>query len=131
MQYTANKPYNSVLIIQPSGLRYRLQEDHIFKEIRYTQLTGIKIKKDYARLYFGYFLAPLIIFGQFFIIQEQGLNWVNGLNLLVWFVFFGMHFLFKLTFTIAVQKGPLTAEVFMTHNYKMVKQIKKEIESHL
>ena len=47
MQYTANKPYNSVLIIQPSGLRYRLQEDHVFKEIRYTQVTGVKIKKDF------------------------------------------------------------------------------------
>ena len=47
MQYTSNKPYNSILIIQPSGLRYRLQEDHIFKEIRYTQVTGVKIKKDF------------------------------------------------------------------------------------
>lgn len=45
MQYTANKPYNSVLIIQPSGLRYRLQEDHIFKEIRYAQVTGLSLRK--------------------------------------------------------------------------------------
>ena len=112
-------------------MHYRLQEDHIFKEIRYTQVTGFKIKKDYTRLYFRYFLAPLMIFGLFFIVQELDLNWINGLNLLVWFVFFGVHFLLKLTFTIAVQKGPLTAKVFMTHNYKMVKQIKKEIESHL
>lgn len=112
-------------------MRYRLQEDHVFNEIRYTQVTGVKIKKDYARLYFGYFLAPLMIFGQFFIIQEQGLNWINGLNLLVWFVLGGLYLFAKPTFIIAVHKYPLTAEVFMTHNCKMVKQIKKEIESHL
>jgi hypothetical protein len=59
MQYTANKPYNSVLIIQPSGLRYRLQEDHVFKEIRYTQVTGVKIKKDFFLFLMGYIIAPL------------------------------------------------------------------------
>ena len=47
MQYTVNKPYNSVLIIQPTLLRYRLKEDHIFKEIRYAQVTGVKVKKDF------------------------------------------------------------------------------------
>ena len=40
MQYTANKTYNSVLIIYPSGLRYRFQEDHVFKEIRFAQVMG-------------------------------------------------------------------------------------------
>lgn len=131
MQYTTNKPYDSVLILQSSGLRYRLQSDHLFKDIRYPQITGVKIKKDYHRLYFGFFLVPLMILGQFFTIQEQGLNWINGANLLFWIVFGGMYLFLKPTFTIAVQKGPLTAEVFMTHNYTLVKQIKKEIETYL
>ena len=59
MQYTVNKPYNSVLIIQPSGLRYRLQEDHVFKETRNTQVTGVKIKKDFFLFLMGYIIAPL------------------------------------------------------------------------
>ena len=131
MQYTTNKPYDSVLIVQSSGLRYRLQPDHLFKEIRYSQITGVKIKKDYHRSYFGFILAPLMIIGQFLALQEQGLNWINGLNLLVWIVLEGICLFMKPTFTVAVQKGPLTAEVFMTHNHKFVKRIKKEIESHL
>ena len=131
MQYTVNKPSDAVLIVQPHGLRYRLQSDHLFKEIRYSQITGVKIKKDYNRLFFGLFLAPLMIVGQFLALQEQGLNWITGSNLLVWIVLEGICLFMKPTFTVAVQKGPLTAEVFMAHNHKMVKRIKKEIESHL
>lgn len=131
MQYTANKPADAVLIVLPDGLRYRLQADHLFKDIRYPQITGVKIKKDRYRYYFSYFLVPLMILGQFFTIQEQGLNWINGLNLLVWVVLGGVYLFTKPTFTVAVQKGPLTAEVFMTHDHKMVKQIKKEIETYL
>lgn len=112
MQYTANKPYNSVLIIQPSGLRYRLQEDHIFKEIRYAQVTGVKLKKDHFRFYFVYIIAPLIIIGYFFIIQEQGLNLINGLNLIFWCCVLGLHFFYKQVYTLSIDKGPLTADIY-------------------
>ena len=57
MQYTANKPHNAVLIIQDSGIRYRLNEDHIFKDIRFAQITVIKLKADsnlFPRFFFGY-----------------------------------------------------------------------------
>lgn len=131
MQYTANKPYNSVLIIHPYGLRYRLQEDHIFKEIRYVQVTGVKLKKDHFRFYFGYILAPLMITGHFFIIQEQGLNFFNGLNLIFWCAVLGLHFFYKQAYTVAIVKGPITAEVYITKKLKEAYKIKKEIESHL
>ena len=36
-----------MLIIQPSCLSYCLQEDHVFKEIHYAQVTEVKIKKDF------------------------------------------------------------------------------------
>ena len=131
MQYTANKPYNSVLIIHPSGLRYRLQEDHIFKEIRFAQVTGVKLKKDHIRFYFGYILAPLMIIGHLFIIQEQGLNFINGLNLIFWCAVLGLNFFYKQAYTVAILKGPLTAEVYMTEKLVEARKIKKEIESHL
>ncbi len=57
MQYTANKPHNAVLIIQGSGIRYRLNEDHIFKDIRFAQITAIKLKADsnfFPRFFFRY-----------------------------------------------------------------------------
>ena len=131
MQYTAKKPFNSVLIIQPTGLRYRLQEDHVFKEIRYAQVTGVKLKKDHFRFYFGYIIAPLMITGYFFIIQEQGVNFINGLNLILWCCVLGLHFFFKQGYTISIDKGPLTAEVYMTEKLVEARKIKKEIESHL
>ncbi len=131
MQYTANKPYNSVLIIQPSGLRYRLQEDHIFKEIRYAQVTGVKLKKDHFRFYFVYIIAPLMIIGYFFIIQEQGLNLINGLNLIFWCCVLGLHFFYKQVYTLSIDKGPLTADIYMTEKLAEGRKIKKEIESHL
>lgn len=131
MQYTAKKPFNSVLIIQPTGLRYRLQEDHVFKEIRYAQVTGVKLKKDHFRFYFGYIIAPLMITGHFFIIQEQGLNYINGINLIFCGAVLGLHFFFKQVYTISIDKGPLTAEVYMTEKLVEGRKIKKEIESHL
>ena len=131
MQYTANKPYNSVLIIQPSGMRYRFQDDHVFKEIRYAQVTGVKLKKDIFRLYIGYLLAPISLIGQFFIILEQGLNFINGLNLIFWCTVLGLHFFYKQAYTVTILKGPLAAEVYRTEKLKQALKIKKEIESHL
>lgn len=61
MQYTAKKPFNSILIIQPTGLRYRLQEAHVFKEIRYAQVRGVQIKRDFYLLFFAYVVCPIAI----------------------------------------------------------------------
>jgi len=55
MQYTANKPHNAVLIIHDSGIRYRLKEDHIFKDIRFAQITAIKLKSDLKLLHIFFF----------------------------------------------------------------------------
>ena len=60
MQYTANKPHNAVLIIQDSGIRYRLNEDHIFKDIRFAQITAIKLKADSN--FFLYFFSISLVF---------------------------------------------------------------------
>ena len=93
MQYTAKKPYTSVLLIKPDGLRCRLQEDHLFKDIRYAQVTKVKVKKDYFRLYFRFLLSPFMIMGQIFIIRDEGLNVIYGINLLFWCCFLGFYFL--------------------------------------
>ena len=58
MQYTAKTPHDSVLILQADGLRYRYQEDHVFKDIRYGQITEVKIKRNLFQFYFGLFLTP-------------------------------------------------------------------------
>lgn len=131
MQYTANKPYNSVLIIQPSGLRYRLHDDHVFKEIRYAQVTGVKIKKDLFRLYFIYLLLPLALIGQLFLIQEEGLSFINGLNFFFWCIALGLYFFNKQAYTLTILKGSLAAEVYLTYELKEARKIKKEIESRL
>ena len=58
MQYTAKTPHDSVLILQADGLRYRYQEDHVFKDIRYGQITEVKIKRNLFQFYF-WFISPL------------------------------------------------------------------------
>lgn len=94
MQYTANKPYNSVLIIQPSGLRYRLQEDHVFKEIRYTQVTGVRIKKDFFLM--GYIIAPLQLLFFIYLGYDRGLSWPNGIELIFGEDICALTFLYRL-----------------------------------
>ena len=80
MQYTAKPPHNSVLILQPEGLRYRFQEDHVFKDIRYSQITGVKVKKNLFIHYINLFIPPFVFITQLYSIFTDGLNWSNGLN---------------------------------------------------
>ena len=131
MQYTANKPYNSVLIIQPSGLRYRLQEDHVFKEIRYTQVTGVKIKKDFFLLLMGYIIAPLQLLFFIYLSYDQGLSWPIGIELIFWGGYLCSYFFIPINFTVVIKRGSLASDVFMTPRLSQAKAIKKEIESHL
>ena len=58
MQYTAKTPHDSVLILQADGLRYRYQEDHVFKDIRYGQITEVKIKKKSFPILFWFISNP-------------------------------------------------------------------------
>lgn len=130
MQYTSKKPFHSVLIIKPSGLCYRLQEDHQFKEIRYAQVTKVKVKKDpsanFFRIYFVLFVSQSIMH-----YYEHGLNLFLAANLILIACMVAYQILGKQIFTFAIEKGPLTAEVFSTHQLAEAKKIKKEIESHL
>lgn len=57
MQYTAKKPFNSVVILKEGEFRYRFQEDHIFKDIRYNQVTKVKVHTDLFRWYFVYLFS--------------------------------------------------------------------------
>ena len=83
MQYTAKKPFNSVVILKEGELRYRFQKDHIFKDIRYNQITKVKVHSDLFRQYFAYFLAP------FMVISQLGVGFAVGLiglySLMYWF----------------------------------------------
>ena len=130
MQYTANKPHNAVLIIQDSGIRYRLKEDHIFKDIRFAQITVIKLKAD-SNLFPRFFLDIIGIVSNSAIIYFVGYSTIVLLNLVFW-IFLGVTNLWqKRNYTVEVHKGPLVAEVFISNNKKEALQIKKEIESHL
>ena len=129
MQYTANKPHNAVLIIQDSGIRYRLKEDHIFKDIRFAQITAIKLKADSSFLRF--FLDIIGILSNSAVMYFVGYSTIILLNLVFW-IFLGVTNLWqKRNYTVEVHKGPLVAEVFISNNKKEALQIKKEIESHL
>jgi hypothetical protein len=130
MQYTANKPHNAVLIIQDSGIRYRLKEDHIFKDIRFAQITVIKLKAD-SNLFPRFFLDIIGIVSNSAIIYFVGYSTIVLLNLVFW-IFLGVTNLWqKQNYTVEVHKGPLVAEVFISNNKNEALQIKKEIESHL
>lgn len=130
MQYTANKPHNAVLIIQDSGIRYRLKEDHIFKDIRFAQITVIKLKAD-SNLFPRFFLDIIGILSNSAIIYFVGYSTIVLLNLVFW-IFLGVTNLWqKRNYTVEVHKGPLVAKVFISNNKNEALQIKKEIESHL
>lgn len=129
MQYTAKKPFNSVLIIRPDGMRYRFQEDHLFKEIRYAQVTKVVVKTDRYRN-FIFIAAPFLVLGNLQLMYADGFQWSNISNALVWIVIFGVNLSMKKVYFVHVIKGPLTAEVFATHQRKEAYAIKKAIESH-
>lgn len=130
MQYTANKPHNAVLIIHDSGIRYRLKEDHIFKDIRFAQITAIKLKSDLKLLHI-FFLIPIGILFNLALVYFEGYSIIVTLNLVLW-IFLGVSKLRqKRNYTVEVHKGPLVAEVFISIHKKEALQIKKEMESHL
>lgn len=130
MQYTAKTPHDSVLILQADGLRYRYQEDHVFKDMRYSQVTEINVYSDLYRKYFSIILAPLMIISQLAIGYFEGFHWTNISNAIVWIVFLGVYLFMKKVYVIKVVKGPLTAEVFATHSRSEAHSIKNAIESH-
>ena len=130
MQYTANKPHNAVLIIQDSGIRYRLNEDHIFKDIRFAQITAIKLKAD-SNFFPLFFFDIIGILSNSAVMYFVGYSTIAMLNLVFW-IFLGVSNLMqKRNYTVEVHKGPLVAEVFISNNKNEALQIKKEIESHL
>ncbi len=131
MQYTAKKPFNSVLIIQPSGLRYRLQEDHVFKEIRYMQVRGVQIKRDFYLLFFAYVVAPLQLLFLIYLSLYEGLTWPYGIELIFWGGYLIAHFFIPHNFKVVINKESLLSEIFITAKLRQAKKIKKEIESHL
>ena len=112
MQYTAKTPHNSILILQPEGLRYRFQEDHVFKDIRYSQITGVKVKRNLFKYYFAFLLAPFMLLSQFYIMYSEGFNEVNIFNVIIWFILMLSNALTKNIHVVNIEKGPLTAEVY-------------------
>lgn len=131
MQYTANKPHNGVLIINAAGLKYRLQEDHVFKEIRYAQVREVKIKYDFFLFMIGRVFAPLQLLFFIFLSIFHALTWPIGIELIFWFGYLFVAFFIPLKYTVVVHKGPIVAEVFITEKKREAQRIKKEIESHL
>jgi len=130
MQYTANKPFNSVLIIHQDGIRYRLKEDHLFKNIRYAQITTIKLKADLI-FFYRLILIPLGILSHSMILYLEGYSIIVLLNLIFWLVWGGRSLFQKRDYKLEINKGPLISEVFITKHKKEAQQIRKEIESRL
>ena len=130
MQYTANKPFTAVLLLKGDGIRYRLQEDHFFKDIRYAQITAVKLKAEVS-FFYKMTILPVSILSNLAILYLDGYSLIALVNILLWGVWGGIGFLQKRSYMVEVHKGPLVAEVFITKNKKEAKQIKKEIESRL
>ena len=128
MQYTAKEPFNSFLILHPDGLRYRFQEDHVFKDIHFAQVTNVKVKSDLYRN-FIVLLAPFLVIANLHLMYVEGFHWTNISNALVWIIFIGVYLGIKKVYLIHIIKGPLTAEVFATHSRKEAYAIKAAIES--
>lgn len=128
MQYTAKKPFNSVLILHPDGLRYRFQEDHVFKDIRFAQVMNVKVKADLYRN-FIVLLAPFLVIANLHLMYVEGFHWTNISNALVWVVLFCFYLGMKKVYFVHIIKGPLTAEIFATHSRKEAYAIKAAIES--
>ena len=89
-------PHNSVLILQPECLRYRFQEDHVFKDIRYSQITGVKVKRNLIKYYFVFLLGPFMLLSQFYMMYSEGFNEINIFNAIVWFILMLMNVLIKI-----------------------------------
>ena len=130
MQYTANKPYTAVLLLKDEGIRYRFQEDHLFKDIRYAKITAVKLKAD-VHFFSKFVIFPICILSNLAILYLDGYSLIALVNLLLWGVWGGIGLLQKQSYMVEVHKGPLVAEVFITKNKKEALQIKKEIESRL
>ena len=131
MQYTAKKPYNSVLIVREEGLRYRLQEDHLFKDIRYNQITGITIKRDLFLFFCAYVLAPLQWLFYIVLFIDSGFDLLYGIQLVFWTDFLLSFVKIPFNSSLVINKGSLAIEVVKIAKLRQLKQIKKEIESHL
>jgi len=130
MQYTAKKPFNSVVILKEGEFRYRFQEDHVFKDIRYNQITKVKVHTDLFRRYFAYLLAPFMVISQLGVGFAVGFDWIVLLNVLVWLLLMVVYLRSKKVYTVQIIKGPLTADIYATHQLKEAKMIQHAIESH-
>ena len=104
MQYTSKKTFPSVLIIKPSGLRYRLQEDHHFKEIRYAQATKVKVKKDPYVISFWIYL-PFLFFSQLGQYHDRGFDLFQVTNLILIACIVSYLILGQQIFTVAIEKN--------------------------
>ena len=131
MQYTANKPYNSILIIQPSGLRYAFRRIMFLKEISLYSSDRGKNQKRFFLFLMGYIIAPLQLLFFIYLSYDQGLSWPNGIELIFWGGYLCSYFFIPINFTVVIKKGSLSSDVFMTPRLSQAKAIKKEIESHL
>ena len=126
MQYTANKPYTAVLLLKDEGIRYRFQEDHLFKDISFAKITAVKLKAN-VHFFSKFIIFPIVILSNLAILYLDGYSFIVLVNLLFWIVWGGISLLQKRSYMIEVHKGPLVAEVFITKNKKEALQIKKKL----
>ena len=60
----------------------------------------------------------------------MGFDWIVLLNVLVWLLLMIVYLRSKKLYTVQIIKGPLTADIYATHQLKEAKMIQKAIESH-
>lgn len=114
--------------VENSGLRYRLSEDHLVKEIPFSQITLVKIKTNYPLMPFFLAISCFISAG---IIFSTDYSLIGVVNRLMWLCFALYIFSIKQVFTLEVHKGPLIAEVFITESKKEAQNIKTQIKQNL
>ena len=129
MQYTAKHPCNSFIDIVSTGINYRLLEDHVSKEILYSDITCMNIKKEYpSHIKLLFFTVSFLISTGILFSNVNG--FFNVIHAIVWVVFLYVIKI-KESYTIQIHRGPLVAEVFLTNNKIEAERVIAEIESNI
>ena len=127
MQYTAKRTCYSSIDKISNGINYRLLENHVLKEILYSEITKMNIKKDYPPYFILLFsLGALLISTVIFFSNEN--NFFNIIHAIMWLVFLFYIIKIKQSYTIQIHREPLVAEVFLTNNKIEAESVLAEVE---
>ena len=82
-------------------------------------------------LFCGYIVGPLQLLFVVYLSFFKGLDLFYGIELVFWTGYLLAFVMIPFNSSLVINKGSLAIEVFKTAKLSQLKQIKKEIESHL